>query len=297
MTTALGAKALDQRHIATAPIADVMEWLETTAEGLLTAEAANRLARVGPNSVRTHRVSAVAVLRRQLNNAVLGLLAVTAVLSFFLGDSTQAVIIGIILVVSVGLSFVNEYRAERATAALHSRVRHHAVAYRDGRLTKVDVNALVPGDVILLELGQLIPADVRLIEVNGLECNESILTGESTAAEKSAQPAPDNVALADANNLAFMGTVVSAGEATGVVYATGTNAEFGRIAAGLGERQPETAFQVGLRRFSYLLLRVALRSLSSSSRSICCCKGRSSTPHCSGSPSQSVSPHNCCRLW
>src|SRR5262249_51376538 len=85
VTTALGAKALDQQHIATAPIADVRGWLEPTAEGLSTAEAANRLARVGPNSVRTHRVSAVAVLRRQLNNAVLGLLAVTAVLSFFLG--------------------------------------------------------------------------------------------------------------------------------------------------------------------------------------------------------------------
>ena len=71
---------------------------------------------------------------------MLGLLAVTAVLSFFLGDGTQAIIIGIILLVSIGLGFVNEYRAERATAALHSRVRHNAVVRRDGRLTKVDVN-------------------------------------------------------------------------------------------------------------------------------------------------------------
>jgi P-type Mg2+ transporter len=258
VTTFLGEDTPDQQHVAAAPIADVMGRLDTSADGLSTAEADERLARVGPNSVRTHRVSAVAVLRRQLNNAVLGLLAVTAMLSFFLGDSTQAVIICIILVVSIGLSFVNEYRAERATAALHSRVRHNAVVRRDGRLTKVDVNALVPGDVIQLELGQVIPADVRLIEVNGLECNESILTGESTATEKSAEPTPSDIALADATNLAFMGTVVSAGEASAVVYATGANAEFGRIAAGLGERQPETDFQIGLRRFSYLLLRVAL---------------------------------------
>ncbi len=235
-----------------------MNWLNTSADGLSTAEAEARLARYGPNSVRSHRVSAAAILMRQLNNAVLGLLAVTAVLSFFLGDSTQAVIIGIILLVSIALSFVNEYRAERATAALHSRVHHNAVARRDGRLTKVDVNALVPGDVIQLELGQLIPADVRLVEVNGLECNESILTGESTATEKSVDSTAGDVALADANNLAFMGTVVSAGEATAVVYATGASAEFGRIAAGLGEHQPETEFQSGLRRFSYLLLRVAL---------------------------------------
>ncbi|HET7665043.1 MAG TPA: HAD-IC family P-type ATPase, partial [Mycobacterium sp.] len=235
-----------------------MTWLDTSVDGLSSREVANRLARVGPNSVRTHRVSAVAVLRRQLNNAVLGLLAVTALLSFFLGDSTQAAIIGIILAVSVGLSFVNEYRAERATAALHSRVRHNAVARRDGRLVKVDVNLLVPGDVVQLELGQVVPADIRLFDVNELECNESILTGESTAVEKSADPAPCDVRRADTNTLAYMGTVVSAGEATGIVYATGANAEFGRIAAGLGERQPETGFQIGLRRFSYLLLRVAL---------------------------------------
>ena len=241
-----------------APLADVMRSLDTSADGLSSTEAQARLARVGPNSVRTHRVSAAAVLMRQLNNAVLGLLAATAVLSFFLGDSTQATIIGVILLVSIGLGFVNEYRAERASAALHSRVRHNAVVRRDGRLTKVDVNALVPGDVIQLSLGELIPADVRLIDVTGLECNESILTGESTATEKSTGPAHGDAALADATNLAFMGTVVSAGEATAVVYATGANAQFGRIAAGLGERQPETDFQIGLRRFSYLLLRVAI---------------------------------------
>ncbi len=258
MTAIADDPALTVPAVAAAPLADVLRRLETTADGLTSAEAAARLARVGPNSLRTHRVSAWAVLRRQLNNAVLILLAVTAVVSFFLGDATQAIIIGIILVVSIGLGFLNEYRAERASAALHSRVRHTALARRDGRYVKLDVNALVPGDVIQLTLGELVPADVRLITVNGLECNESILTGESTATEKSAAPAPDGVDLADAGDLAFMGTVVSAGDATAVVYATGLNAQFGRIAAGLGERQPETDFQIGLRRFSYLLLQVAM---------------------------------------
>jgi Mg2+-importing ATPase len=216
------------------------------ADGLTSAEAAARLARFGPNSLRTHRVSAWAVLRRQLGNAVLILLAVTAAVSFYLGDQTQAEIIGVILAVSVGLGFVNEYRAERASAALHSQVRHSALVRRDGRFVKLDVNELVPGDVIELTLGELIPADVRLITVNTLECNESILTGESAAVEKAS------------GDRAYMGTVVSAGDGTAVVEATGVNAEFGRIAAGLGERQPETDFQVGLRRFSYLLLHVAI---------------------------------------
>ncbi len=187
----------------------------------------------------------MAVLRRQLNNAVLGLLALTAAVSFFLGDRTQALIIGVILAISVGLGFLNEYRAERATAALHSRVRHTALVRRDGHTVKVDVNQLVPGDVIELTLGELVPADVRLLAVNGLECNESILTGESEPVEK------------QTSDPAFMGTVVSAGSATAEVVATGRDARFGQIAAGLGERQPETDFQIGLRRFSYLLLWVA----------------------------------------
>lgn len=248
----------DAARFATADLPEVLTRLDTSTEGLSSTEASARLVRVGPNSVRSHRVSALSVLRRQLSNAVLALLAATAVLSFFLGDSTQAVIIGIILVASVGLGFLNEYRAERATAALHSRVRHTAMVCRDGRFQRLDVNALVPGDIIRLELGELVPADVRLIDVNGLECNESILTGESAAAEKSAEPSASGTEVGETTNLAFMGTIVSAGEATAVVYATGVNAQFGRIAVGLGQRQPETAFQLGLRKFSYLLLRVAL---------------------------------------
>ncbi len=256
MTTVLPTTAASREQVASAPLADVLALLHTSVDGLTTAEATARIAEFGPNSVRTHHVSALAVLRRQLNNAVLALLAATALLSFFLGDSTQAIIIGIILLVSIGLGFVNEYRAERASAALHSGIHHNAVVRRDGHFGRVDVNSLVPGDVIRLEMGELVPADVRLIEVSGLECNESILTGESSAKEKSLDSGGDDIAEAD--NVAFMGTVVSAGAATAVVYATGANAEFGRIAAGLGERQPETDFQLGLRRFSYLLLWVAL---------------------------------------
>ncbi len=258
MTATAHDLSLSVPAVAAAPVQALLSDLGTTASGLSSAEAEARLARNGPNSVRTHRVSAVAVLRRQLNNAVLALLALTAAVSFFLGDSTQAIIIGIILVVSVGLGFVNEYRAERASAALHSRVHHSALVCRDGSFVKLDVNDLVVGDVIRLTLGELVPADVRLLEVTGLECNESILTGESTPAVKSARPTAPGPALADADDLAFMGTVVSAGEATAVVYATGRDAQFGSIAAGLGERQPETDFQIGLRRFSYLLLQVAV---------------------------------------
>jgi len=249
---------LTAARVAAATLDDVLPLLDSSPDGLSSAEASARLIRFGPNSVRTHRVSAIAVLGRQLRSAVLGLLAITAVVSFFLGDATQAIIIGVILAASIGLGFVNEYRAERASAAMHSGVHHTAVVRRDGHFSRVEVTVLVPGDVIRLALGEVIPADVRLIDVNGLECNESILSGESTAAEKSTQPVKADAALTDSDDLAFMGTIVGAGEGTGLVYATGVDAQFGRIAAGLGERQPETDFQAGLRRFSYLLLWVAM---------------------------------------
>ncbi len=179
------AQTLTAARAATAPLDEVLHSLDTSVQGLSGAEASARLIRYGPNALRTHRVSAIAVLGSQLRNAVLILLATTAVVSFFLGDSTQAIIIGVILVASIGLGFVNEYRAERASAALHSSVHHTAVVRRDEQFCRVDVTVLVPGDVIRLALGEVVPADVRLIDVNGLECNESILSGESSASEKS----------------------------------------------------------------------------------------------------------------
>ncbi|MET0473621.1 MAG: HAD-IC family P-type ATPase, partial [Mycobacterium sp.] len=244
--------------MASSELGDVLDRLHSSTDGLSAADAAARLRDHGPNAVRTHQVSALAILGRQLRSALLLLLAATAVLSSFLGDGTQAVVIGLILVASIGLGFFNEYRAERTAAQLHSNLRHTVKACRSGVFEAVDVTDLVPGDVIRLALGEVVPADVRLIEVSGLECNESILTGESTAAEKSSAPTRRDVALTDSSSLAFMGTIVSAGDGRGVVYATGPDAQFGRIAAGLGSRQPETAFQIGLRRFSYLLLWVAL---------------------------------------
>lgn len=237
---------------------EVLACVGGTAEGLSDAEAAARLRRHGPNAVRSHHVSALAVLGRQLRSALLILLAGTAVLSYFLGDSTQAIIIGGILLASIGLGFTNEYRAERMAARLHSSLRHTAMARRDGRYQTVDVTEIVPGDVIRLALGEVVPADVRLLDVSGLECDEGILTGESSAAQKSPENTRAVVALGDSTDLAFMGTIVTAGQGVGVAYATGARAQFGRIAVGLGTRQPETAFQVGLRRFSYLLLWVAL---------------------------------------
>ncbi|WP_404869937.1 magnesium-translocating P-type ATPase [Kitasatospora griseola] len=251
------AAGMPARQAATQDAAQVLARLDSTRAGLSGAEAGRRLAAVGPNAVRTHRVRALAVLGRQLRSALLLLLLAAAVVSFFFGERTDAVIIGVILLLSVALGFANEYRAERAAQALHSQVRRTAVVLRDGHEQEVDVTGLVPGDVVRLALGRIVPADVRVLECTGLQCDESILTGESAPVDKDLAAVDGEPELAELSCCALMGTVVHAGSGTGVVVATGGRAEFGRIALGLGDRQPETAFQVGLRRFSVLLLQVA----------------------------------------
>ena len=236
---------------------DVLARLRTGTGGLPADEAARRLRVIGPNAVRSHRVRVLSVLASQLRSPLLLLLAATAIASAFLGQRSDAVIIGVILLASVGLGFANEYKAAKTAEALHSSIHHRCVVLRDGHPRTTDVTETVPGDVVDLQLGEVVPADLRLLATAGLECDESVLTGESLPAEKSAGPVVAGTPLAELRCCALMGTVVQAGSGTGVVVATGKDAEFGRIAVGLGERQPETEFQVGLRKFSMLLVQVA----------------------------------------
>lgn len=243
---------------ATLSVEEVLQQLESTADGLAGEEAEKRLAEIGPNALRTHQANPWMVLGRQLRSPILILLIVTAALSLFLGDATNSIVIGVILLVSVGLGFTNEFRAERAAEALHSSVTHTVVVVRDGAVREIDVVELVPGDVVRLALGAIIPADIRLLTAANLQCDESILTGESLPVEKDPAPCVGDLALGDLQCCLFMGTIVQAGSCTGVVVATGGHAEFGKIALGLGERQPQTEFQNGLKRFSLLLLQVAL---------------------------------------
>jgi len=144
---------------------DVLTRLGSGTAGLPEAEAARRLRVAGPNAVRSHRVHAWSVLASQLRSPLLILLAVTALASAFLGQSSDAIIIGVILAASVGMGFVNEYKAAKTAEALHSSVRHRCVVLRDGHPRTVDVTDLVPGDVVDLQLGQVVPADLRLLAV------------------------------------------------------------------------------------------------------------------------------------
>jgi Mg2+-importing ATPase len=241
---------------ASAAPAEVLDRLGSAPGGLSTAEAQSRLAAVGPNALRSHGAQPFRVLLRQLRNPLLILLVAAALTSAFVGEGTDAAIILGIIGLSVGLGFFNEYRSERAVEALHSQLRHTALALRDSEAAPVDVTKLVPGDVVRLGVGDVVPADLRLLEANGLECDEAVLTGESLPAEKTADACEKPESPLDLRSCAFMGTVVREGDATGVVVQTGAATEFGAIALRLGDRQPRTSFQRGLSDFSLLLVRI-----------------------------------------
>ncbi|MBX6748541.1 MAG: magnesium-translocating P-type ATPase [Micromonosporaceae bacterium] len=250
----VGPQTLRVTAAAARPADDVLAQLGATPTGLSTAEAHRRLAAAGPNAVRSHRARALPVLWHQVRSPLLGLLLAAALASVFVGEHGDAVIIAVIVGLSVGLGFINEFRAERAAQALHSRVRHTARVVRDGETVNVDVEQLVPGDVVELRGGDVVPADLRLLACDGLSCDESVLTGESQSVDKDPAPVAGTATLAELTDAALMGTVVHAGTGRGVVVASGPETAFGRVAAGLGAAQTETAFQAGLRRFSLLLV-------------------------------------------
>ena len=238
---------------AALPVADALSELGSSALGLSSVEARRRLSVYGPNAVLSHGVSALSVLVRQLRSYLLLLLLVAAVVSAVVGDRTEAAIIGGIMLMSVGLSFLNEYRSEKAVEALHSQIRHLAFVDRDGQPTEVNVSEIVPGDLVHLRVGDVVPADLRLIDVHDLECDESVLTGESQAAAKTADAQPPGESPLDLPSCAFMGTVVRSGDGRGLVVQTGARTAFGAIALRLAERQGQTSFQQGLQQFSRLL--------------------------------------------
>jgi len=241
---------------ASLPPTEVLARLGSGPDGLSSVDAARRLGQFGPNALGAHRVRAVSVLFRQVRNPILILLLVAALVSGLTGGSTNAEIIAAIVALSVGLGFFNEYRAERAMAALRAQIRHEAEVRRDGRVSQVPVTDLVPGDVVSLRIGAIVPADLRLVQVGELECDEGVLTGESMPVAKSVTAAPGSRPQ-DQPGCAFMGTIVHQGTAVGVVVATGPRTAFGQVAAGLAERQGQTAFETGLSRFSRFLFGVA----------------------------------------
>jgi Mg2+-importing ATPase len=239
------------------PVAPKVNSLES-AKGLTSQEADARLNQFGPNDPAPpkHRSAVVEFLRLFLNPLVL-ILLIAALLSAFLGEPTDAAIIGVIVLLSTALDFTQTYQSERAIEHLRQQVAPTATVLRDAKWQEIRRSDVVPGDVVRLSAGDLVPADARLLESRDLFILQASLTGESMPVEKQAL-GEDVSTRPDAENMVFMGTSVVSGTASALVVATGAKTAFGDIATRLASRPEQTAFDRGLKDFSLLLTRTVL---------------------------------------
>jgi calcium-translocating P-type ATPase len=215
---------------------DALAALDSRRDGLTAAEARRRLVDQGANEpARARPESSLTLLRRQVADPMIAVLAIAGAIALALGEQVDAVVVFAVVIANAAIGFVQEHRADRAIRSLAAMVPEHATVVRDGEHSDVAARDLVPGDVVVLSRGDRVAADARLLEARGLEVDESALTGESLPVTKSTDPAPVDAAVADRGCIAHGGTLVTGGHGLAVLVETGERTELGRVSAMLHE--------------------------------------------------------------
>ena len=227
----------------TRTVKDVTQYFNVdSSKGLSSKEVKTRLEKFGPNQLKESKGRTVwDMFFDQFKEVLVLILLISVIISIFLGEAGDAIVIAVILVLNATLGVVQEFKAEKSLAALKKMTVPDALVMRNGKPTKIKSNQLVPGDIVLLEAGDRIPADLRLFKVTDIKVQEAILTGESEPVEKNSNALEqDKIPLGDRKNMAFMGTTIIAGRGAGIVVATGMDTEMGEIAGMLeeGKREP-----------------------------------------------------------
>jgi Mg2+-importing ATPase len=235
--------------------------LASSLAGLTREEAARRLQDFGLNLVaREGKPTVLEEIWGRAKNPLNALLLTLAAVSYFIGDMRAAIVIVLMVLLAVGTAFVQEHRSNEAAARLRAMVKTTASVRRrpvgDGDFAEVPIESLVPGDIVRLSAGDMIPADLRLLEAKDLFINQSALTGEAMPAEKFCHPYQQEIKDPfDLPNMCFMGANVVSGFATGIVVRTGAHTFFGQLADEIAGRRVPTAFDQGINRFTWLMIR------------------------------------------
>ncbi|HLK11739.1 MAG TPA: magnesium-translocating P-type ATPase [Candidatus Binatia bacterium] len=244
-------------ELATVDADVALERLGSARQGLSEEEAALRLDRHGPNVVAAdQRRGRLRLFVRACLNPLVLLLAVLALVSLATGDARAAIVMSVMIVVGVGLRFTQEARADAAAEKLRAMIRVTATVLRDGVAREAPLADLVPGDVVQLSAGDMIPADVRVLACRDLFVTQAALTGESLPVEKfETTGTTGEETTLELKNLCFLGTAVESGTATAVVVETGPRTYLGTIASTLTGAPVPTAFDQGVARFTWLMIR------------------------------------------
>ena len=232
--------------------------MRTTPGGLTQAEAEERARTTGPNEVAQERRQGWPVrLLKIIRNPLVILLATLSAVSFATGDARAGTVMAAMVVLSVGLRFLQEARADAAAAKLKAMIHVTATVVRDGDAREMPLRDLVPGDIIKLSAGDMIPGDVRVLSSKDLFVSQGSLTGESLPVEKFHDPETKAVSSpTELKNTCFMGTSVQSGTATAVVVTTGVHTYLGSMAGSITEERTPTSFDQGLNRFTWLMIRL-----------------------------------------
>ncbi|MGE5401913.1 MAG: magnesium-translocating P-type ATPase [Ignavibacteriales bacterium] len=238
---------------------DLLKMLGSAKEGLSGAEARKRIALFGANELKpAKRSNALSLLLSQFKSPIILILLFATILSFFLHDPVDALIILLIVLISGLLGFWQEYSASNAVEKLLSIVQTKAAVLRDGTSVDISIEEIVPGDIVILNAGDIIPGDSLVLESNDLFVDEAVLTGETFPVEKTPVVLPVNTELNQRTNSLWMGTHVVNGIASVLIVRTGKDTELGKVSERLKLRPLETEFELGIRRFGYFLLEVTL---------------------------------------
>ncbi|PIN84009.1 hypothetical protein COV61_01440, partial [Candidatus Micrarchaeota archaeon CG11_big_fil_rev_8_21_14_0_20_47_5] len=228
--------------------------------GISSREAKERLEKEGYNSVpEKDRRAWLDILLSQFASPLVQILMAASLLSIFLGDTTGALIILAIIAASSFFGFLQEYKSEKTLSELKKYLSHGAVALRDGQKGQIDSRELVEGDIVFVGMGDIVPADLRILETRGISADESVLTGESREVQKNSLDACKNCSTPqEIKNGLFMGTTITEGYAKALVIATGKNTFFGKTVSVFSSKVPESDFQIGIRKFGDLLIRIII---------------------------------------
>lgn len=239
---------------------EVLAAVESQSDGLPKSEVRNRLREFGPNTLTQARKKLLLFeFLANFKSPLVLILITISIISFLLGEKIDGLIVGLMVVMSVGLNFFQEHRASVAAEQLKSRVAPKAIVMREGKTEEILASHLVVGDILEFNAGDLIPADVRILESKDLFVNQSVLTGESYPAEKHARPITTEKAdISDLTNIAFTGTSVVTGTAKAVVIKTGIRTEFGKIAEKISEEDTGNEFTKGIGDFSMLIMKIVI---------------------------------------
>ena len=233
-----------------------MDWLKTTSSGLTKKEAESRILKYGYNVFGKKNINALIIFGRQFRSSLIYLLIIADIISFWIKDYSDGVIVLVILLINTLFGFFQEYKSEKIIEKLSHFIAKQVRVKRSGQSLLIDASQLVPGDIVIIRQGDIVPADLRLIESDNLQINESSLTGESTPVTKQLLTEQDNF-----TNLLFAGSTVEGGAGTGIIYATGRNSEFGNIAELATGTKKETQYEKSLQSLSSSLVKITLFGL------------------------------------